>query len=179
MTQTKNTFLTLFFIVALSLCSIINAYAQNNAAQPATSDVFESWQRTKDYMTSQGIDPMAISWPLIDPLCLGLRTESDQRQYNKCEYEKARDSVLYANDKSQCSTRVTGAYPDSLLKGRTDTLTETDKSGVTHAYQRAIAPVSTQDLQQQRSGAIVECMQNLGWVNADNWLLGRRNSYCQ
>jgi hypothetical protein len=161
----------IFFVMLL--CFSFSAFAQD------AEDVFGAWNTTKNYLASQGIDTAAINWTEINQLCLPLRTGADEKAFNKCSYEKAKDSALYTIDKSQCSIRAKGAYPDSFLKGRTDTLTETGKDGVVHTYQRTITSVSTQDLEQQRAAAVVECMQSLGWVDASNWHLGKRNPNCQ
>ncbi len=132
-----------------------------------------------DYMSSQGISPVSINWSQTDQMCLGLKTDASDTAYNKCSYEKARDLTLFNNDKGQCDIQAKGAYPDSFLRGRTDTLTETDKGGAVHTFQRTSTSLSTHDLDQGRAAALVDCMQKLGWVNANDWHLGKRSSYCQ
>ena len=162
------------------LCSPANAQAPANTP-PAdeTYDMFKDWNTMKNYMLSQGLDAGSVNWEPIDQLCSGIKLDRGEREFNKCAYERARDSILYAADKTQCLAQSHGVYPDNLLKSRTDILTETDKEGVSHTFQRTITPILPQDLSQQRSGAFAECMQKLGWVDANNWRPGKRSAYCQ
>jgi len=108
-------------------------------------------------------------------MCSGLNNGTDEEQFNKCRFEKARDSVLHSNDRSQCAIRALASFPDSLENERTDTLKEIDKNGQAHALERRSVPMSVQELEQLRLVAIVQCMQALGWADADNWQMGRHN----
>ena len=161
------------------LCFSVGANAQNNAAPPVPNDSFKSWQSMLDYLASEGIDAAKINWAQIDSLCLGLKTDSGEPAYNKCSHDKGRDFVLFTADRAQCFTQAAGLFPDSFLRARTDTLTETDKNGSVHTFQRSTAALSPPDLAQQRDAAVVSCMQRLSWVDANDWRPGKRSSYCQ
>jgi hypothetical protein len=168
-------YVKLLSAAAILACLSVSAHGQ----EAGTNDIFKSWQSMQSYLATQGVDPLTIGWSRIEPLCQGLKMYSSESAYNKCSYEKALNMTLFPSDKSQCETQAKGTYPDSFLNGRTDTLLETDKNGVVHTYQRAIAAISAQDLKQLRTASVVECMQKLGWVNADDWRTGKRSTPCQ
>jgi hypothetical protein len=137
---------------------------------------FRDWQTMVDYAKSQGIDTNNVDWGPINEACFAIRFNEGDLPAYKCAYDKVRDMTLHASDRSQCTTRAEGAYPDGSLHERTDRLMETDQSGVTHAYQRTSGPITPKDLDQLRSGSLIECMQSLGWASADDWRLGHRNA---
>ena len=180
-------YLKLIAAIALFASFSIIAHAQDNAAQPqpqtsapaGADDMFKTFQATQDYLASQGIHPSSIDWQQIDLLCAGLKSSGGDVSYNSCSYSKAVDLTLHENDKAQCTTQATGAYPDTLTATQTDTLTEADRNGVSHSFKRDIPGISNQSLQQERAGGVVECMQKMGWVNADDWRLGKRSDYCK
>ena len=171
---------TLLLFALIFFCFSSAAQAQNNTSSAETGDMFKDWNTMRNYMLSQGLDPQHVNWTDIDVLCAGMKSSSDQRPYNKCAYTKGRDLLLFTASKTQCLNQAHGAYPDSLLQQRTDTLTEKDEHGVSHTFSRVSTPPSTrQSLDQQRAGAFADCMQKLGWVDANDWQPGKRNEYCQ
>jgi len=171
------TYAKLSALAAVILVSCFSFCAR--AADDPPPDTFRNWNAMRDYATSQGIDTMTIDWPEIEQLCGGLKTQADETAYNKCGYEKAVEQYTFVNDRSECLTQATGDYPDDLLTGRVETRTETDRRGIVHTYQHSISGISAATLQQRRSGAITACMQKLGWVNANNWRLGKHTTPCQ
>lgn len=160
-----------FFIVFLFLHDASFAGVQGSDEGP-----FKSWVSLVGYLKSQGIDANRVNWVPIKKMCLGLKPQNESDvPYNKCLFEKARDSVTYAANQPQCLARARADYPDGLLQGRTDTLKETDKDGTVHTFERKTPPMTAQELEQRRKGEFIACMQNLGWINADDWGLGRQS----
>ena len=171
--------ITTFIFAALLFCFSPDVQAQDKAPPTATGDTFKDWNTMRNHMQSQGLDPQQVSWTEIDMLCAGLKSGSDDHAYNQCSYTKGRDWLLFRVDKDQCTTQSLASYPDGLLSGHVETFSETDKKGVVHSYQRTLPPTPRQDLLQQRAGAVIDCMQRLGWVDANSWAPGKRSRYCQ
>jgi hypothetical protein len=171
----RASILPVLFLLVMIAGFGLNAYSQDAGIKTDINDPFKDFKSTTNYMNSQGIDRSKIDWSPIDMMCMGLKSKTSEVQFNKCEYEKARDSLLHKADRSQCSVRAVASYPDSLKIPRTDTLSETDKDGKAHVFQRTMPPVSAAELEQSRIGSMVGCMQSLGWASAYDWKLGRRN----
>ena len=170
---------TIVLFAALMLLCFSRSVQADTAPAATTGDAFKDWNTMRNHMLSQGLDPQQISWTDITVLCAGLKSSGDEHPYNECAYTKGRDWLLHRVDKAQCTTKSLASFPDGLLSGYTETLTDTDKKGVAHTYQRTIPPVTRQDLLQQRAGAVIDCMQKLGWVDANDWQPGKRSGYCQ
>jgi len=165
--------------IAIVFCLVVALAGQKAIAEQAelypNSEAFKDWTSTSNYMKSKGIDPATVNWQPIEPLCLGLKTDTNESTYNRCKYEKARAIAMYTAEKSQCQLRVEAELPESLTqKGRFETLRETDSKGVSHVYERTIEPIADKELQTRRSAAFTACMQALGWADANDWNLGRR-----
>lgn len=161
--------------MAISIACSGGASAQSTQATDDRGDYFQSWSTLSAYMKSKGLNPTTTNWRVIEPLCIGLKTENDQRLYNKCKYEKARDSVIHQRDRKQCAAHAVATYPNRLAQtGRTETLQETDKNGVVRTFQRVIEPTPVSELEALRYSDILSCMQQLGWNNADDWSEGKR-----
>src|SRR4051812_37556199 len=148
-----NSIKIIFAVFSLTILSFaVQAQGTDPAAAsaavqnaPSSGDMFKDWQTMQNYLASQGIDVNKVEWPGISAICQGLKLSAGDTAYNKCGYQRAKDSVLFAKDHEQCKTTAQGALPDSFLKGRTDTLTEKDKDGIIHTYQRTISSITRED----------------------------------
>ena len=155
-------FLSMFFMLAAQ------AGAQENAS-------FKDWLSVTSTLKSKGIEPTQVNWHPIEMMCVGLKEMSDNTAYNKCKYEKASEQFFHRSDRQQCAAQSVAEYPDSLTKDTTtQTLRKKDSSGRIYTLEQIVHPISNAELASQRYGFITQCMQNIGWANADNPLAGKR-----
>jgi hypothetical protein len=162
--------LGLFFVI---LAGIFAAALAQTDLQSEDSP-FKNWLTLTDYLRSKGIEPSKVNWQPIETMCLGLK-QSDESAYNKCKYEKVRDQSLHQADRQQCYTRAVAQYPDRLAQiDTTETIREINASGKVRVFERVVPPISTIELSSLRDAAVVQCMQSLGWISANDAFNGKR-----
>ncbi len=169
----------LFYLPFLCALTMLFAFStEASAANSEQADPFANYNNLMSHVRSQGIEPSKIDWGPFNAICLDIKTApgEDERPFNKCLYEKLKESIMHKADKEQCSIRAKATYLDSFTTERKDTLKETDKDGVVHTFERTSPPVSSKELLQLRAAFIIDCMQKSGWANTDDWKLGRRTS---
>lgn len=133
----------------------------------------------KDYigltkvLASYGINASAVNWGEIEPLCLGLKSDSDPITYNECRLEKAINQVAYHSDTGACDAESQALYPSSLQRTSPELTIEhrgdDDKTDVTTVSE---APLYTTDLKAGRLYVFDRCMKDHGWRAAHDWRLG-------
>lgn len=165
------------FIVFCILISTLTSAPAIVTAQVSADESahFQSYLTMSAYLKSKGVEPAHVNWMPIDKMCIGVKQSSGEPAFNQCKYEKARDQHIHRSDLAQCGMRAQADYPDRLTeKETTVTLQEVDASGKLHHYNRIVHPIPKNELVQKRQAAVAQCMQSLGWVSADNPLLGKR-----
>ena len=115
----------------------------------------------KDYigltkaLKANGVDPVSVDWSTIEQMCLGLTSERDKRDYNRCRFSSAINQVIFADDRESCRE-------ESQAAGMAGELTVLSPTAVT-----------VQRLPAQGRSAYTRCMRDLGWKNTRTWQMGR------
>ena len=142
------------------------AYAQENSPES-----FKDWLTVSDLLRTKGIEPSSPNWGTITPMCLPLKTTTDQVAYNQCLYEKAMDEYQWPIDNKFCDDRSKEKYPDSMMtSGRIVQYVGDDGSLLTGS---AGLYGSWGQLQGDRKGSYQDCMAEKNWNDIDNWIAGR------
>lgn len=162
-------------LLRIYLCLILMPY--NAHAQCASNVPFamNSWHDVVQALQASGIEAGRVNWGPVEQLCQIFRKSSEPNAFNNCRYTKARDSVLFRSDREQCRIQAIALTPDSLLqKTPVQRIQERDKTGVVKQYDVRVKAYTRDELYAERSSNIVSCMQQLGWQDANDWVLGKR-----
>jgi hypothetical protein len=136
----------------------------------------------KDYiglsklLKARGVDPVTVNWSPIEMACLGLKTEADQVDYNRCRYRMAVDNVQYGNDVRACKQAALAAYPKALkLNQPTKVATRITNGKVITTLGET--PLTASELKAGRAATLDNCMRQRGWNDPANWQAGRSESF--
>lgn len=170
----KKYFLLSILLIGLVPLFFFETKAQEQQLHKSDDSSFQNEVGMKNHLKSKGIDPLATDWFTIGQLCDGFKNAENEVAYNKCRYQKAMDAALHSSDRKQCFLRSKANYPDSFTREKhTEISYKSDGEKKSGVVERIINPISEKELEDLRYGAVIECMQNLGWASADNWKLGR------
>ncbi len=143
-------------------------------AQTGDASPFRDYISLTTYMRSRGIDPISVDWNLIEPMCLGLRTETDQIAYNQCKYENALLNRFYGADRSRCDTASLAAYPERITRTTPiETVRVISTDGTDRTYERSANARTLRERTTLRQADYSACMHESGWNDPDDWRLGK------
>ena len=145
------------------------ALAQNTDDAP-----FKDWIVLADYLRSNNINPVQVSWNVIEPICLPLKTRDSEVAYNRCKFEKASWEHDFNVDSDSCKTIAETDFPDSLRNPVTRSIVNTDNTGKERTAQEVIPGYTAQQLRESRKGALTKCMMDLNWHSTKDWTMGKR-----
>lgn len=128
----------------------------------AASAYTPSGEILKDYLgltralRANGVDPARVNWGPIATMCMGLRTERDDTEYNRCRYTQAMNQTIFVDDQRSCNVQSQALY--SNRRG---------------AHHFAHYGTRAEELFLLRDASYTTCMRDLGWRNTQNWQMGR------
>ena len=157
------------FVLTLSLLLAMPAAAAKLEAGEEV--LLNNWNNLNKLLRSRGIETTRVDWAAIGPLCLGLKTETDQVAYNRCMFIKAVDTVIFKSDTNVCRSRASSDFPNSMLTSQTVVVTKYDNDAsktTTITY----PTLSQDDLTAKRNDTYESCMSERGWRDTHNPLLG-------
>lgn len=160
----------IYTLIALVCLSVFPAHAADDDAH------FQDWLSLTDYLRTYNIIPPQVSWAIIDPMCLPLRTSESQVAYNRCKFDKAMLERAFAGDIRTCKDNAKLAFPDSMLTAqRTRSFIETDARGNQRSIQEVVPAYSTLQLRESRENSFSQCMAALRWRSTEDWSLGKQD----
>jgi hypothetical protein len=158
----------IFFIIGQS-------FAQTNPSDSIDPKVFTDWLTVSAALKSKNIDVAYVNWQVIEPLCLPLKTQDSDVEYNRCRYEKAVLQHLFQLDSATCRQQSVLKLPDSLKStSSVISTTVTGSDGKIRIIQNTFPPYSDADLKNARNSFYVDCMMGVGWNVPSDWTAGKR-----
>jgi hypothetical protein len=131
----------------------------------------KDWLTLSALLRSKGVNTVASNWQEINSMCLGLKAGDSEVPYNRCRYEKAIDEVAFRGDANYCSHQANAVLPPLMVRTR-----QSNFHSVSMTYQFTdtyTQPLSPQELNALKQSSFQGCMKGQGWVNAEDWRLGR------
>lgn len=145
------------------------------ASEEINPQSFKDWLTVSDLLRSKGIEPSSPSWAVITPMCLPLKTTTDQTAYNRCLYEKASDEYDWGYDNKKCTEKSEVKYPNSLLEPTVRSYSVIDSDGKMRVIEEKTREYkSSKELLEARKVEFSDCMENSRWRNSYKWTSGRR-----
>jgi hypothetical protein len=105
-------------------------------------------------LRANGVEPVAVSWPVVESMCLGLKTQKSSVRYNRCRFDAALNQASFGDDRAACLDDAQRSSADNAM-----------------AVTAINSAVSQQSLIVTPS--YTSCMRDLGWRSPNNWQRGR------
>ncbi len=162
-----------WIIVAIGIFATYpTSFAQTSQPDPKT---FADWFTLSAALKAKGIDVTYVNWQAIEPLCLALKTQDSEIEYNKCRYEKAVWQHQFQLDNTTCNQQAISKLPNSLkFAPPAINTTIIGYDGRTKTIQNTVSPYSDSDLKNARNSFYMDCMVGYGWSSPNDWTAGKR-----
>lgn len=161
-------------LIAIILLLIFPVNAQAEETDPK---FFKDWLTLSDLLQTKGITPSSPSWASIIPLCLPLRTGTNQIDYNRCLYEKVMDEYQWPEDSKYCTDKAEMKYRENLaIEQTTRTVIITEPNGKRRFIEEVVPSNNLLNYPlKDRNFYYQDCMvMDMNWQNAGSWLMGHR-----